>query len=276
MLGQFWTRATPGRLAAATCAACLTLAVALPASSSAQKRSRNEPIAPFSTVYGAAGTLLIDVSKLNAHFERTDLDAKDRPGFFTLSNDGYSIGLGGYGAVYNRLLLGAEWHTADMGQESSPTGKTNQLATTYWMATGGYAAWTTWRMTLMPFVGIGTGTMKLTLKSRNGGATVPDGIDPTFDEVIRSPGSISTMSGSYVMVQPGLGVDFLMLKSDASQMGVVIGLRFASTISPNRTTWKYQGREVFGGPDVGPSGGVVRIIAGIGGFRLGSAPAPRR
>jgi hypothetical protein len=257
----------------------MTLFAALIAASGtlgAQNRgARNEPIAPFSTFFFSTGTFLMDVSKLNPRFERLDLEAKDRPGFFTLSNDGYSVGIGGYGAVIQRLVVGGEFHIADLGQEASPSGKTNQLATTYWMGTVGYAVFTTWRVNIVPLLGIGTGTATLTLKSRNGGPTVPDGQDPTFDEVIMSPGSESIMKGNYVMVQPGVSIDALLLRQETDRIGITLGLRLSSMITPNRTTWKYHGREVFGGPDVGPSGGVVRVMVGLGGFRLGSPAGAR-
>jgi hypothetical protein len=242
----------------------------------AQTRAvRDEPIAPFSSFYFATGTFLMDVSKLNPRFERLDLDQKDRPGFFTISNDGYSVGFGGYGAVIQRLVAGAEWHMADLGQEASPSGKTNQLKTSYWMGTLGYAVFTTWRVNIVPLLGIGTGNATLILKSRNGGPTVPEGQDPTFDEVIMSPGTESTMKGNYVMVQPGVGVDALLLRQETDRIGITLGIRLTSMISPNRTTWKYNGREVFGGPDVGPSGGVVRVMVGLGGFRLSGASGSR-
>ena len=44
----------------------------------AQASKKDEPIAPFSTFYLTTGTLLMDVSKLNPHFERTDLAAAKR------------------------------------------------------------------------------------------------------------------------------------------------------------------------------------------------------
>src|SRR6185436_20684156 len=89
----------------------------------ARRDLRDEPIAPFSSFFVATGTMLMDVSKLNQHLERNDLDAKDRPGFYAMSNDGYSVGLGGYGAVVQRLVLGAEFHSSDLGEEASPAGK---------------------------------------------------------------------------------------------------------------------------------------------------------
>lgn len=266
MLGTLGRLRTVAVLALALAA----VAVAAPLAAAQDRTSsiRPEPPAAFSSVFLSAGTLLMDVSKLNPHFERLDLDVKDRPGFYTLSNDAYSVGVGGYGVIYNRVLLGAEFSAADVGSESSPSGKTNQLTTRYGMGTIGYAAWTTWNLSVTPFVGIGAGTATLTLQSRSGGATVSPDQDPTFDEVIMSPGARSVMQGSYVLVQPGLAVDYLVLRDRKSSVGLTLGLRLASTISPNRTTWTYGGRTVFGGPDAGPTGGTVRIVVGIGGFRL--------
>lgn len=250
-------------------ALCVMAGVTFGSAVASSQDSVSRPALPaFSNVFLQTGTLLMDVTKLNPHFERLDLDAKDRPGYFTISNDAYSVGFGGYGMVLNRVGLGGEWNSADVGSESSPLGKTNHLTTSYWMGTIGYAAFTTWRVNVMPYVGIGAGTAKLTLSDRNGGSGVSGTRDPTFDEVIQTPGTESTMNGSYVIVQPGVAVDYIVLRDDRSTMGITFGLRLASAISPNRTTWTYSGRTVFGGPDLGPTGGVLRVIVGIGAFRL--------
>lgn len=227
-------------------------------------------VTPFTAVWVGAGTLLVDVSRLNPHFERNDLPELQRPGYFTLSNDGYTFGGGVYGPITNKLLLGGEIHSGDIGEESSPSGKTNQLSTKYWMGTIGWAGFTGWRFTLQPYLGIGTGTVTLTLKSRAGGSGVASGQSPTFDEVVVNPGAKSVMTGSYVIVQPGVGFDYLALRGDSDHYGVVLGLRLSSALSPNRTTWTFRGQDVFGGPDVGPVGGMFRVIIGVGGFRLGN------
>ncbi len=247
-----------------------TVADAQAGTSQAVGRSR-APIPPFSAFWVSTGTLLVDVNKLNPHFERLDLPQANRPGFWTLSNDGYSLGVGGYGPVTGRILLGGEWNTANMGEESSPTGKTNAISTRYWMGTLGFAAWTNWRINVIPFAGVGLGKVKLTLRSRDGGATVPGTQDPTFDEIIMSPGSSSVIDGSYLMVQPGVAVDFLVLNQESQTLGLTLGLRLSSVLSPNRTSWTYQGREVFGGPDTGPVGGSIKVILGVAGFRMGGS-----
>jgi len=227
-------------------------------------------VTPFTSVFISAGKLLMDVSALNPRFERPDLLALNPPqrtGFDAISNDGYSIGIGGYTPV-GRVLLGGEWHYSDIGEESSSFGKTNRLETNYAMATVGFAAFTGWRWTFYPFLGIGVGNVTLTLRDRNGVPQAPLTSDPSFDQIVLSGADVAKLSGSYVMVQPGLGFDYLALRQNADHMGFVLGLRFSSAISPNRTTWTYGGRSVFGAPDVAPSGVMLRVVFGIGGFRL--------
>lgn len=250
-----------------TCALIALSAAALSARTAAAQR-RESPTA-FSNVYLQTGTLLIAVNRLNPHLERADLEPKNRPGYFTTSGDGYAIGLGGYGIVRQRLALGAEFVSADMGAESSPAGKMTGLTTSYWLGTVGYSMFTTWRVNFIPFLGIGAGTATLTLRDRAGGPGISASQNPGFDDVIMEPGASSAMKGRYVLVQPGLAFDYIVLPTTTSTMGITFGVRLASAISPNRTTWTYRGQSVFGGPDLGPAGGVVRVTLGFGGFRLG-------
>jgi opacity protein-like surface antigen len=125
-------------------------------------------VAPFSAFYGNVGTMLFDVSKLNARFERPDLKLLTPPrttGFDAISNDAVGYGFGGYGPI-GRLLLGGEYQYGDVGEEASPSGRTNRLETTYIMATAGYAIYNGWKFTLYPYLGIGAGQVTLSLKIR--------------------------------------------------------------------------------------------------------------
>jgi opacity protein-like surface antigen len=166
------------------------------------------------------------------------------------------------------VLLGGEFHYSDVGIETSPSGKTNQITTNYGMATVGYAVWTSWHWTVFPYVGAGVGKLTLSLKNREGGPTVSNTTNPSFDDIVFSPGAESRLVGSYFLLQPGLGVDYLALSSSQSHVGVTLGIRVGTSISPNRTTWTYRGSEVFGAPDVGPVGTTARLIVGIGGFKM--------
>ena len=177
----------------------------------------------------------MDVSKLNPHFGRLDLPTASRPGFSTISNDGYSVGMGGYGPVLDRLLLGAEFRATDLGQESKPAGKTNQITTRDWTATAGWAVYTRWRVNVAPYVGVGMGTVNLILKSGSGGAPVTASDGPLFDDIIMSPGTKSVIKGSDVMVQPGLTIDYLALRQQNDRLGHAGAPLPAAAIAPPRS-----------------------------------------
>jgi hypothetical protein len=225
----------------------------------AQDAPANPPIAPFNNFFVALGNAFSNVDLLNARFDSTKYDA--------IAGHGYSIGAGAY-VPFGRALFGAEYHAADFGFESSSIGRTNKMNSAYWMGTVGYAFYTTWQFNFLGFLGVGEGTTKLVVSDRNGGATVATNVDPLFNDILSNPGFSSTINGTYTLVQPGIGVDYLMLRSEKSQIGVTFGIRLGTTISPHRTAWTYEGRNVVGAPDAGPVGSFVRLTLGVGGFKL--------
>lgn len=225
----------------------------------AQEIPVDPPVAPFSNIFISLGNAFTNVDALNVRFDSTRYDA--------IAGHGYSIGGGGY-FPFGRALFGAEYHDADFGSESTAIGRTNKMQSSYWMATVGYALYTTWQFNFVGYLGVGMGTTRLNVSDRNGGPTVAPGIDPLFNDILNNPGFSSTITGSYTVFQPGLGADYLMLRAKDSHAGVTFGVRFGTTISPHRTTWSYEGRDVVGAPDAGPVGGFVRLSVGIGGFRF--------
>jgi hypothetical protein len=225
----------------------------------AQDTSDNPPIAPFTNVFISLGNAFSNVNALNVRFDSAHFDA--------IAGHGFSIGGGGY-VPFGRALFGGEYHDADFGFESTGTGRTNKMHSHYWMATVGYALFTTWHFNFVGFLGVGMGSTKIIVADRNGGPTVSTSVDPLFDDILASPGLSSTITGSYSVFQPGVGMDYLMLRSDKSHLGVTFGLRLGTTISPHRTAWSYEGRNVVGAPDAGPVGTFLRLSLGIGGFKL--------
>ena len=219
----------------------------------------NQPVAPFTNVFISLGNAFTNVNALNVRFDSTHYSA--------IAGHGFSIGGGGY-VPFGRALFGAEYHDADFGYESTDKGRTNKMHSHYFMATAGYALLTTWHLNVVGFLGVGLGSTRITVSDRNGGATVGTTVDPLFNDILASPGFESVLTGSYSVFQPGVGLDYLMLRSDHSHIGVTFGLRMGTTISPHRTTWSYQGRNVVGSPDAGPVGGFLRLSLGIGGFKL--------
>jgi len=225
----------------------------------AQDAPANPSIAPFTNIFLSIGNAFSNVNLLNQRFDSTKYDA--------IAGHGFSIGGGGY-VPFGRALFGAEYHDADFGFESTGTGRTNKMQSHYWMGTVGYAIYTSWHFNVLGFLGAGMGTTKITVSDQHGGATVGTSVDPLFNDILTNPGFSSTLTGSYSVFQPGIGIDYLMLRSEKSQMGVTFGMRFGTTISPHRTAWSYEGRNVVGAPDAGPVGSFLRLSVGIGGFKL--------
>lgn len=242
------------RLAAT--AALLALA-AVPAR--AQEPPVDPPIPPFTNVFLALGNTFTNVDALNARFSTNNYDA--------IAGHGFSVGIGGY-APYGRALFGAEYHGADFGYESTDVGRTNKMSSSYWLGEVGYAFFTTWHFNVYGMLGAGLGTTKITVSDRNGGTPVSSTPEPLFDDVLASPGPSSTLTGTYTIFQPSVGVDYLMLRTTQSHVGVTFGLRIGTSISPHRTSWTYEGHDVAGAPDAGPVGGFLRLSVGVGGFKL--------
>jgi hypothetical protein len=225
----------------------------------AQDPAAQPSIAPFTNVFLALGNAFSNVDLLNARFDSARYDA--------IAGHGFSIGGGGY-VPFGRALFGAEYHDADFGFESTGTGRTDKMGSKYWMGTVGYALYTSWKFNVVGFLGAGMGTTTIKVSDPSGGPTVGATPNPLFNDILSNPGLGSTLTGTYTIFQPAVGVDYLMLRTDKSHVGVTFGLRIGTSISPHRTAWSYEGRDVVGAPDAGPVGTFLRLSVGIGGFKL--------
>lgn len=86
------------------------------------------------------------------------------------------------------LLPGAEYHTADLGQELSPQGQTDQMTANYILMNATFYFSSLWSWNSYGGLGIGRGTNTRILKDRTGGPTMSTAVDPTFDEILNSHG----------------------------------------------------------------------------------------
>ncbi len=217
--------------------------------------------APFTNFFLTLGNIFTNTGPLNMRFDSTRFDA--------IANHGYSLG-GGFYIPFGRMLFGGEYNVVDFGYESNAQGRTNKMGSNYWQVTIGYDVISTWRFNVFPYLGVGQGTTRLAVSDPAGGATIPSNVqNPLFNDILNPPGSGSILDGTYTLVQPGIGIDYLLLRSTTSTAGVTLGIRFGSTIAPHRTAWRYQGNDVAGAPDAGAVGSFVRIVIGVGGFKLG-------
>lgn len=182
-------------------------------------------------------------------------------GFSGLSTDGISYGASGYFA-FGRALLGADYVRTTFGEEGSSSGRTDDLNSQQLAATFSFAVLATGRLNVFPTLGVGRGTIDVTLRTRSG--TAASAAQPTFDEVAQNPGPEATLSGSHLLYTVGGGADYLITKGAPDHAGIVFGVRAGIALAPNRTTWTVGGRPVISGPDASAGGPFLRVVVGLG------------
>jgi hypothetical protein len=211
---------------------------------------------PFGSIYVGTGGSVATTRDLNARL--------DTAGYFAVSNDAISYG-GGARLNYGRMILGGEFAMTDFGEEGDPrNGRTSALRSRFFLGQVGYAWYAGRHLNLYPMLGVGAGTMVVTLSDRNGGGAPAAGVDPTFTEILQHPNYSSKLEATYLLFEPAIGGDWLVLRSVGDRFGLTLGARLGVKIAPNRAAWKLDGRKVVGGPDLGPDGMWLRLTAGIG------------
>jgi len=231
------------------------------AASSAAQGARGEGVGPggtfpFASFFLSAGGSVASTRDLNARL--------DSAKYFAVSNDAISYG-GGARVGWGRMILGGEFSVTTFGEEGDPvTGRTSALRSRFALGQVGYAWWAGRHLNVYPMLGVGTGTMVLTLSDRHGGGAPPAGVDPSFTDIALHPNFSSKLDATYLLFEPAVGADWLVLRSLGDRFGLTIGARVGKKFAPNRAAWKLDGRKVIGGPDVGPDGAWFRLTAGIG------------
>ncbi len=211
---------------------------------------------PISMFFLSAGGSVATTDDLNARL--------DTANYFAVSNDAISYGGGGR-MGWGRMVIGGEFAVTDFGEEGDPVGgRTSALRSRFYLGQIGYATWAGRHLNIYPMLGVGAGTMVLTLSDRNGGGAPPAGVDPSFTEIMLHPNHSSKVEATYLLFEPALGADWLVLRSVGDRFGLTLGARLGVKYAPNRAAWKLDGRKVIGGPDVGPDGAWLRVTAGIG------------
>ena len=211
---------------------------------------------PFVSAFFATGGSLSSTGDLNTRL--------DTAGYFAVSNDAISYG-GGVRGRWGRMIFGGEFAATDFGEEGDPAkGKTSALRSRFYLSQVGYSLFAGRHLNIYPMLGIGAGAMSLTLSDRNGGGKPPAGVDPTFTDVVLHPDYSSLLTANYLMFEPGIGADWLVLRSVGDRLGLTMGARLGKSMTPNRAAWKLDGTKVVGGPDVGPAGFFARLTFGVG------------
>lgn len=207
------------------------------------------------SVYATTGAAALKTGDMNQRLTAA--------GYFSLSEDAVVFGGGGYG-TFGDLKLGAEHIRMDGGEEGNPNGREAKIEAYYTTVTLGYEMRPASRVSLTPTLGIGRGSYVVKVGDRNGG-TVPADRDPTFDELLATPGRLSTISGGHWLYEPALASDILIVRQKGQKIGLVLGVRAGYRIAPNRADWHLGDRKVVGGPIDQAKGPIFRLTLGIGG-----------
>lgn len=249
------------RLARSRWASLTVASLALATLTPSLHAQRSQDLTAFGAVQFVAGGAYMNVDALNARFAEAL--------YPSISDDGISFGASAYGA-WGNTLLGIEFGSVDFGQEGLNNGRVNQLKSSHLMATVGYAVLQRNRFQVYPFLGIGSGRVRV-LAADLGSATVaPDssviGRDVLFDDAIGRAGRAGTwIDGGFLLFEPGVGADVILRRNPGDRLGIVLGVRAGTRIAPNNTSWRSGGFRVGSGPDVAPTGSYLRVSFGIGG-----------
>ena len=199
--------------------------------------------------YFSTGVNFFNLSKLN--------DKLKNSGYPELSSNFWAFGGGGYGIVYNRFIIGGEGY--GFGDTASNSQYKVSLGGGYGFFNFGYLLFSSSSIKLYPLLGIGGGglTLKLIPKSNN----------LKFNELLSDPKRMSTLSNGFLLVNLGLGMDYLLplAENKDGKGGVLLGIRVGYILCPAKGDWGVEDIEVSDVPSLDFSGFYFRIVIGGGG-----------
>ncbi|MCD6594601.1 hypothetical protein J7L68_02890 [bacterium] len=192
-------------------------------------------------VYFLFGTTMPQLDKLNTRLGNYN--------YTEISNRLVSYGAGFHGTIKDHLLFGFEWSTMS-GKEIKSTDGTikENLSASEWFIDIGYVIVSVAHFNVYPFLGVGAGTMTLTLSEIN---------NLSFDEILDGPTGITRLSTGGFLLNPSLGMDY-------SLGNFLIGVRGGYTFDPFVGTWKIEDSKVSNGPETSLIGPYVNIMLGFG------------
>lgn len=210
---------------------------------------------PYTQIFFATGGSVAATGDLNIRL--------DTAKYYAVSNDAISYG-GGFRTRFGRAIFGGEVAMTDFGEEgSASSGRTSALRSRFYLAQSGYSFFAGRHLNMYALLGVGAGTMVVTLSDRNGGGAPSGTGDPSFTDIVFHPNYSSKLDATYLLFEPVVGGDWVVLRSVADRTGVTFGARIGKKVAPNRAAWKMNGAKVIGGPDLGPDGSWMRLTVGF-------------
>lgn len=231
-----------GRFTRLMCGAALLLGT-LGAPLAAQESEAGDSAAatpPFD-LYLTGGWSRLDLDGLNAR-----LGSLTRA-YTTFPEDVVTIGFGGH-RTFRHVVLGIELSALLATSHADRADDRRGTLSGFWGALMiGYPLVNGRALHLYPLVeGGGAGTSLQVVRRDS----------PSWDDVLDLPGVKTTLTAGTVFGAAGLGADYRF------RNGLLIGARGTWNFTPSTDSWRADGVEVLGGPDVRLSGPQVRLLVG--------------
>ena len=210
----------------------------------------------FSLHGGGAGGIVLGSSK----FDLDELDAAlVARGFGPLESSDMSSGIWGYKIYDGGIVLGGQ--VVHSEQITFNDASKTTVSVGGMVLNLGYIIYQESDLFAFPFVGIGNHNVGVKIVERE--AT------PAFDDVLLRPSRESEMSSGGLVLQLGLGVDYLLElgRQSDTHRGLMLGVMVGYTHDPSEGTWKFRDQDVLGGPDVRSSGAFAHVTIGWGRLR---------
>jgi len=199
--------------------------------------------------YFSLGGSIIDIDALNSRLENK--------GYPKFSKNFFSLGGGGYGIIGN-IIIGGEGHGL-IEKETSSNSCGVSFACGYGFFDIGYIIYSTEKLFLYPFLGIGGGGMSLKIIEKE---------SPDFDKLLESPEGNAELSSGGFLIHLSLGADYSLkqYKCKRGKSRLIFGIRAGYIFTPFKGDWEMNDFKVSNAPKMGITGPYVRLLVGFGGI----------
>ncbi len=184
-----------------------------------------------------------------------------------LQNSGYSkmsdnfVSFGGGGQVISdNVIIGGEGHGLSGKEEYLGSGYNASISAGYGFFNIGYIVLNVGNLSVYPLLGIGGGGIDVKIYEQ----TIP-----SFNDILLNPKKGVQIKTGGFLLSISLCTEYLLNLGESYSInkgGIVLGLRFGYTVSPNYNWTLDNGINIPGSPEIGINGYFVSLSVGFGGF----------
>ncbi len=198
--------------------------------------------------YLSFGSSTINIGDLN-----TTLTANKYQPFPTTA---WTLGTGTRN-ISGNIMTGSEGNFTLENSNLKVNGYNSYLSSSFSIIlNAGYVLYSTENFKVYPFVGGGVGRVNMEI--------IKDEKTPTFKEVLTNPVRGVPVSNTSVLLQLGVGTDYLIKigKSEQQKGGIVVGLKAGYVFSVYSTGFQLKGADLSGSPSINNNGAYIKAYIG--------------